>query len=163
MIMKQIPNFPSYFATKDGRIQSKRFKRFLKPALSREGYFRVCLCKNGKHYIRSIHRLILKAFIGPCPNGMQCRHLNGIKTDNRISNLVWGTRKENAADCKLHGTDPLGERNGHVKLTEQDVKEIRQIYKTQFHWGLRCQLAKKYNVTPQNIRCIAKKLTWKHI
>ncbi len=52
----------------------------------------------GQLSLRYIHDLMLTAFVGACPDGMECRHLNDISTDNRRENLCWGTRKENAQD-----------------------------------------------------------------
>lgn len=42
-----------------------------------------------------IHQIVLEAFCGPCPDGMEVLHGNGIRTDNRLSNLRYGTRSEN--------------------------------------------------------------------
>src|SRR5215471_1608313 len=61
-----------------------------------KGYRHVVL--NNCHPRRCVfvHRLILEAFVGPCPKGMEARHLNGDRQDNRLVNLAWGTRLENA-------------------------------------------------------------------
>ena len=53
---------------------------------------------------RRVHRLVLSAFVGPCPNGMEGCHDNGIPSDNRLENLRWDTPIANAADRVLHGT-----------------------------------------------------------
>jgi len=55
------------------------------------------------HSIRSIHRLVLETFIGKRPKGMVCRHLDGNSCNNKLSNLKWGTQKENIADAFKHG------------------------------------------------------------
>ena len=52
---------------------------------------------------RWVHHLVLEAFVGPCPPGLQCRHLNDVGTDNRLENLVWGTSSENAVDMVNNG------------------------------------------------------------
>src|SRR5271166_1685861 len=44
------------------------------------------------------HTLVLLTFVGPCPEGYECRHLDGNPANNRLRNLAWGTRLENAAD-----------------------------------------------------------------
>ena len=75
-----------------------------------------------------VHRLVMLAFDGPQPEGMECRHLNGNPADNRIENLKWGTRKENEADKVSHGTDNSGERHGRAKLQNWQAKEARHRY-----------------------------------
>jgi hypothetical protein len=72
------------------------------------------------------HRLVAEAFHGPAPEGMECRHLDGTRDNNRPSNLAWGTPVENAADRRRHGTNISGERHGAAKLTAADVAEIRK-------------------------------------
>jgi hypothetical protein len=73
--------------------------RLLKPQSSgQRGYLTVTLCGR----IRYVHNLVLTTFIGPRPLDLECRHLNGINTDNRIENLRWGTHKENAEDRIRH-------------------------------------------------------------
>lgn len=49
-----------------------------------------------------VHHIVLTTFVGPCPEGLECRHLDGVKTNCRLSNLAWGTVTENAEDRKKH-------------------------------------------------------------
>jgi hypothetical protein len=96
----------------------------LQPCPDRAGYLRVKI--DGQP--RSLHRLIAEAFHGPCPEGQECRHLNGDRADNRPSNLCWGTRSENMRDRVRHGTLNIrGERNPNAKLSDDDVRDIRQL------------------------------------
>lgn len=53
---------------------------------------------------RNIHHLVMLAFVGPLPEGMVTRHLNGDPLDNRLVNLRYGTYAENSADMIRHGT-----------------------------------------------------------
>lgn len=57
----------------------------------------------GGSSLRAVHRLVLEAFIGTRPKEMVCRHLDGNSLNNDLSNLKWGTKKENAQDCVKHG------------------------------------------------------------
>lgn len=50
-----------------------------------------------------IHRLVLEAFVGPCPDGMKALHADGNKTNNNVKNLRWGTSAENNLDIVKHG------------------------------------------------------------
>lgn len=71
---------------------------------TRRSYLFVHLYGDGTSEQKYVHRLVLEAFVGPCPPGLETRHLNGDSFDNRLSNLRWGTRAENAADRIRHGT-----------------------------------------------------------
>ncbi|MDE2095631.1 MAG: HNH endonuclease [Patescibacteria group bacterium] len=90
-------------------------------------YRQVCLVDgSGNKKYSLVHRLVLEAFIGPCPPGMECRHLNGNRSDNRLENLCWGTRIENVEDKRKHGTILRGEMNPNAKLTADTVIQIRE-------------------------------------
>lgn len=78
-----------------------------------------------------VHVLVLNAFVGPCPEGMESRHFpDPNPLNNHVNNLHWGTHKENEADKIVHGTSNRGERNGKSKLTEEQVGKIRKMYAT---------------------------------
>jgi len=67
------------------------------------GYPRVNLHRNRKREEKLVHWLVLEAFVGPCPDGEEGLHGNDIKTDNRLSNLRWGTRSDNVKDAIKNG------------------------------------------------------------
>lgn len=95
----------------------------------RTDHLRVSLFRDGKSYKRWIHHLVLVAFEGPRPSGLECRHINGSPADNHLGNLKWGTKKENAADRKLHGTEQQGEIHYNSILSEIEVKEMREMHR----------------------------------
>jgi hypothetical protein len=100
--------------------------RLLSPRADQDGYLRITTCVAGKKASPiGVHTLVLITFVGPCPNGMECRHLDGNPANNVIGNLEWATPSVNAKDKWLHGTQQTGERNGNAKLTESGVKAIR--------------------------------------
>lgn len=160
--MKQIPNFPGYYATEDGRIWSSKTDKWLKPFLTNQ-YFRIGLYKNGSKRKHFVHRLVLETFTGKCPNSMETCHNNGIKTDNRIENLRWDTRKNNQRDRIKHGTNvyPEGENNVHSKLTEQDVRMIIYMYRTKEF--TQTEIAELYNINRANVSLIINRKRWKYI
>ena len=60
-----------------------------------------------------VHRLVLEAFVGHAPDGKSyCLHWDDDHGNNRLSNLRWGSQKENMQDCA---------RNGHMN-NGQDIK-----------------------------------------
>ena len=79
--------------------------RVLKPQpVSKFGHLEASLSRNGKVSRQLVHRLVLAAFVGPCPEGEEVRHLDGNPGNNRLSNLAYGTRGENNLDAVRHGT-----------------------------------------------------------
>lgn len=99
--------------------------RVLKPGTDKDGYRTVALSRGGKATTRRIHRLVLSAFVGPCPTGQEVRHLNGVPGDNRLSNLAYGTSSENRRDRWEHGTDHNLNKthcnNGHDHFEENNI------------------------------------------
>lgn len=83
----------------------------------------VNLRRDGKPRPFAVHALVLEAFVGPRPEGMECRHLDGDPTNNALANLAWGTRAENIADKRRHGTIGCHHRR---KLTAAQVQAIRK-------------------------------------
>lgn len=77
--------------------------RVLKHYVIRYGYHRVTLWKSNKSNRIVVHKLVLEAFVGPKPEGMECRHLDGNPANNHLTNLVWGTSAENKKDIVRHG------------------------------------------------------------
>jgi hypothetical protein len=98
----------------------------LKQNRSKLGYLSVALYKNGKIKRLSTHRLVLEAFMGQCPNGMECAHNDGNKQNNKLKNLRWDTPSNNHGDKLKHGTWQGGENNGSAKLTWSAVKKNKR-------------------------------------
>ena len=80
--------------------------RILRPRPSgKYGHVKVVLCKGGFQRSAYIHRLVLAAWVGPCPEGCECLHGLGGVSDNSVSNLQWGNHSENELDKRRDGTD----------------------------------------------------------
>lgn len=90
----------------------------LKPTVQQpSGHLHVSLYRERKRYHRAVHRAVLEAFVGPCPDGMEACHRDGNPANNSVENLYWGTRASNVADSLRHGTHFWAKRthckNGH--------------------------------------------------
>ena len=82
---------------KRGTLTDTWRKRKLTTLHKDYSYSYVSFKVQGKSVTYPVHRLVLLAFMGPCPKGMRCRHvnvrhLNGVRNDNRIENLCWNTK-----------------------------------------------------------------------
>jgi hypothetical protein len=134
--------------------------RVLKPYLDGRGHYLFVTLSRGAPKICQVHRLVAAAFIGRCPEGQEVRHGPGGKLDNRATELCYGTRAENMADCLRDGTRSYGERRWSAKLTWESVAEIRQ----RFAGGERqCDLAGEYGVSYTAIYKIVRDKRWRHV
>ena len=98
-----IPGYEGYFVSDTGEVMSfkrNRSGRLLRPIPATGGY-RVVKLGNANNR-KQIHRLVLEAFVGPCPDGMEACHNNGDPADNRLSNLRWDTKSANMFDRTAH-------------------------------------------------------------
>lgn len=106
-----------YEVCRDGRVKSlarkvphRRSKfltlreRILTQSISATGYKVVMLSKEGRGVPHKVHRILLEAFVGPCPEGMRGLHWDDNPLNNDLSNLRWGTASENARDAVRNGT-----------------------------------------------------------
>ena len=127
----KIDRFPLYEFHEDGYVVSLTRKNpfVMKPI--KMGLYCGLQLKRDDGLLEKIylHRAIAEACYGPCPEGLECRHLDGDKTNNAGSNLAWGTRSQNSKDKEAHGCSVLGENNPMAKLTEEEVLRMRQVRK----------------------------------
>jgi hypothetical protein len=136
-----------------------RFKKgvVLKPSY-RSGYPQVCLRINGTQIARMNHRLVLETFDRNKLPDEECRHLDGIRTNPHISNLKWGTYRENRRDMVNHGRSARGDKGSWSKLKPKYVRVIRKAIKAGKHPK---DVAKFYNVSPTTIFDIKAGRTWR--
>jgi len=136
-IWKDIVGFEGYQVSNLGQVRScrpingigplKSTYRLVKSHKDHNNYNRLGLRKNGNQIKIFVHRLVLEAFEGPCPEGMEARHLDGDKDNNSYDNLMWGTPTENRHDRIRHGRNNRGEDHPMARLTVEQVKEIKNL------------------------------------
>jgi hypothetical protein len=160
-----IVGFDGYFVNDQGQLFSTRRGGWyqLAPQLDQDGYLHVVLRRDGRSHTVKVQRIVAAAFLGPTPAGMVICHRNGVRHDNRVSNLRFDTQRNNIADIKVHGTEnpPKGETNGMARLSESDVLQIRQLYRVE---GLTAvEISRRFGMSGRQIRDICNGKAWKHL
>lgn len=140
--------------------QYKIKEKELKPWLHGDGYYIVELWKDGKRSPKRIHVLIMEAFVCPRPEGMDCCHNDGNRTNNDLSNLRWDTRKSNCEDAIKQGTFIRGNKCWKSKLKECEVLLIRELWSKGIKQKI---LSKMFKVDESAIYSIVRRINWKHI
>lgn len=92
-----------YKVSDHGRVYSLRTGKYLRAGMNRR-HRHVALCRGDEGKSYRVHRLVAEAFIGPCPDGMEVRHLDDDPDNNLLANLAYGTRSENMLDRVANGT-----------------------------------------------------------
>jgi hypothetical protein len=105
-IWKRINNLRYEISTL-GRIRSLKYNldrpRLIKSRPDGRGYYQIILFDNysvRKTY--NVARLVLETFVGPCPVGMEASHLDGMKDNNSLENLIWESHKDNMLRYEKH-------------------------------------------------------------
>lgn len=172
---RPITDFPAYCVGNDGSVWS-RWQRVgsyhcgshhvlgdkwvrLKAGSKKSGHCCVLLHPGAVECL--VHRLVLEAFVGPCPDGMEaCHDPDPNPANNASTNLRWDTHKNNIADAMRQGRMNCGEQRHCAKLTAEAVREIRQKRAA----GVKARvLGKQYGVDRNTILSIVTRRTWKHI
>lgn len=188
MEWKPIKNAPYYLVSDEGHVKS--IERFVKtfngekeclrhipetyPLKEKDirGYKNVSIIQYDldmrpiKRYMRQVHRLVLETFNPVCNmENLQVNHIDGNKSNNKLSNLEWVTPKENTVHAHKvldHKRDQGGENNSMSKLTTNQVIEIiKRINGRKRERD--SKIAKDYGVSRKTIENIRLNRTWKHI
>lgn len=162
----KISGFDLYHVMDSGSVESfygwrGYGPRYLNQSPNSFGYMSVRMINNdGKRRRMLVHKLVLEAFDSKRPKGMQARHLDGDKKNNSISNLAWGTAKENADDRERHGMTARGENHRNSKLTSDAVLRMRVLNKSGQSYS---SLARAFDLEKSTVRMICLRKAWSHI
>jgi NUMOD4 motif/HNH endonuclease len=164
---REVPGFEGrYMVSDQGRVRSLVGRRltglvFRQSLDGKDGYLRVTLTPvSGAQKTFKVHALVLAAFVGSKPRGCVTRHRDGVRTNNVLGNLCYGTPKENTADREQHGTAQYGVKNPNVKLTPENVLFVRNYPRRR---GAVKELAKMFGVTGATISVVRNGMSWKHL
>ncbi|MBN8825087.1 MULTISPECIES: NUMOD4 domain-containing protein [unclassified Spirosoma] len=175
-VWKDVPGYEGFYqASNFGRVRSIdrlvpckggafniRKGKILKEGKHKKGYLLVILAKNGLCVTYSVHSIIALAFIGPRPLKYDINHINGLKTDNRCTNLEYVTAKENQLHAfRLNLRKPRKakhpKRKTTPKLTLDQVAEIRQL---SFNKWTVTQIARKLGKCYNTVNSVLKGRTF---
>lgn len=109
---------------RDGSVRIRHVKgRIIKPSKRNAyGHIGVCLVIDGKQKTMDVHTLVMLTFVGPRPKGLVIRHLNDEPSDNQLTNLSYGTPKQNIIDAYTNGSKTK-------KFDISNVLEIKKLLK----------------------------------
>ena len=167
--MHKVPGFDGYYLDDSLRVIS-RHGRPLATFRDKDGYQRISLAtergKDARRVHRGVHQIVCVVFHGPCPEGMQVRHIDGDLTNNDPMNLGYSTVLVNNRDRITHGTVPRGSKHGMAKLTEPKVQAIRGLSSLRTsrkgpHSDI--SLGSLFGVSSSTVRLIRLNKIWWHI
>ncbi len=125
---RDVPTYEGRYEVSDlGRVRSvahmtKQGRRggcVRKLRADKDGYLLVDLWRGDEGKTLKVHRIVLSAFVGPCPEGHEACHFpDRSRSNNALSNLRWGTDSENSLDAVRHGT------HGRLKFGVDVVQRI---------------------------------------
>ena len=134
-----VVSYPDYEVSDHGRVRSvdrtkcypvngwRTFKsRVLKQHQTRAGHMQVRISNDDGVKTFLAHRLVLEAFVGPCPEGMEACHWDDNPANNLLSNLRWDTRSNNHYDRVRNGIHPQANKT-HCKWGHEYTPENTQI------------------------------------
>lgn len=138
-IWADVEGFEGYQVSTEGRVRSfwvrPYYGRGARRILSDQwhivpqsddgnGYLKVCLIKNGKNYIRKVHRLVAEAFIPFEDRSLTVDHIRPGpegKLDNSVENLQWVTRRKNIQKAWADGVCQNIVRRSSKPVCVEDV------------------------------------------
>ena len=164
-IWRDVKNYEGLYQVSNyGRIKSLYDNRIkiLKPSVQ-DGYLATHLSKKNIRTHFMIHRLVADAFFSNIDNKPYINHKDGVKYNNCVWNLEWVTQSENIRHAYATGLIKSGAEHYQSKLTPEQVKFIRQVYKPYDDtFGIRA-LARFFNVTKSVIQRIVHNEGYKNV
>lgn len=126
--IRDVPGFPGYSVSTNGDVFNQYGNRLAQYKDTRpgKGHLAVELWRDGKAHRVKVHLLVLSVFVGPRPEGLETRHLDGNPENNRVENLRYGTSSENSLDQVRHGTHPYASRT-HCKNAHEFTRESHVV------------------------------------
>lgn len=132
----QIPDFPTSYITRHGEIYSTQSGgvRKRKKYKAKNGYEYIMLYRrtNGVKVTDNflVHRLVYQAFVGPLLPEMVVCHIDGVRGNNAVENLLQASQKVNCSHKIAHGTHTQGEQHHKAKVSDAQLAKVLRGIKT---------------------------------
>ena len=140
-----------------GRVYSIITGKHILGSINTNGYRRLQLnFTDGKRKVYT-HKVVADHFVNnPLKLPLVC-HINHDKTDNRHTNLEYGTHKHNMREMLNADRQPKGSCKHNSKLTESDIPKIWDMKDEGFSAA---EIAKRYSLHPRTIGDIFRGRNW---
>lgn len=170
---RAVPDTEGYEVSSHGRM--RRRERAIIGYIARGGYRKTKITYQGREQHVNFHRLVALAFFGACPDGMVVDHVDCDRDNNRVDNLRYITAAENVRRPFREGRGPVGNRHGRntkpecsargervntAKITEEVVREIRQLRDS---GAFLHEIGDVYGIGASQVCNIVNGRSWRHV
>jgi len=158
-----VENGDNYEVSNLGQVRRADSHKIMALTTVANGYKRIGLSLKGVKITHSVHRMVALAFIPNPDNKPMVNHKDGVKTNNKLSNLEWATQSENISHAYRNRLvrKQNGELGSAAKLNETKVRELRRLYELD---GYSCaKLAEMYGVSSSAVQNVVTYRTWKNV
>lgn len=125
-----IKDFSGYEVSSDGRVRNSRTGQVLTPGFNTNGYYIVCLWRNGKQHTKTVHRLVASTFYDMVDDRLVVDHVDGNKTNNHISNLEFCSSGENNRRAYALGLKKAVRQYDHPRNKKIRVVETGEVFRS---------------------------------
>ena len=163
-VWKAVVGYEGWYEVSDhGRV--KRIKaafgttpgKILKWIVGAQGYCVVQLSRESHEVLRTVHQLVMAAFVGPRPEGKEINHKDANKMNPRLDNLEYVTSHENHLHASRNGLMSRGEMRHNAVLTEESVRDILKSNERTV------DICRRLGVSRSAINGVRRGLNWKHV
>ncbi|CEQ01670.1 NUMOD4 motif/HNH endonuclease [[Clostridium] sordellii] len=158
--MEEWREINGYKVSNYGKVINKKGE-YLSTKPSKSGYVTTMINGGNLGIIRGLHRIVATVFIPNPENKPEVNHIDGDKTNNRVDNLEWVTKKEN----QQHEAKRLKKRSGEsCYMSKLDEDIVMEIYNKCKEGKMRYKdIAEEYNVNPSFVSQLVTNRVWRHL
>ena len=132
---KVIENFENYEISDIGIIRKRNTQKIKKQSEKKDGYVYIQLCKNGKQFCKTVHRLVAKAFVENPNNLHYVNHIDRNPQNNRVENLRFATSSQNNANTNMHSNNTSGVKGVSWHKTAKKYQVQISLNNKSYHLG----------------------------